>query len=39
LNNLIATTHKTHLAIHYGDESLLITSPIIRTPNDTCPWR
>ena len=37
---LIATTHDTHNAIHYGDESLLVPSePIVRTPNDTCPWR
>lgn len=36
---LIATSHNTHNAIHYGDESLLIGQPIIRTPNDTCPWR
>ena len=37
--NLISTTHNTHNAIHYGDESLLITAPIERTKNDTCPWR
>lgn len=37
--NLICTTHNTHLAIHYGDESLLITAPIERKPNDMCPWR
>ena len=36
---LICTTHNTHNAIHYGDENLLITSPIERTKNDTCPWR
>lgn len=36
---LIATCHKTHNAIHYGDESLLPTAPIVRVPNDTCPWR
>lgn len=35
---LISTTHNTHNAIHYGDESLLITAPIERKPNDTCPW-
>lgn len=37
--NVISTSHNTHNAIHYGDESLLITEPIIRTKNDTCPWR
>ena len=36
---LIATTHNTHNAIHYGDENLLIKAPIERTKNDTCPWR
>lgn len=36
---LICTTHATHNAIHYGDESLLVTAPIVRTKNDTCPWR
>lgn len=36
---LICTTHKTHNAIHYGDESQLITAPVERTKNDTCPWK
>lgn len=36
---LITTIHRTHNAIHYGDESLLIRDPIERTKNDTCPWR
>lgn len=36
---LICTIKNTHDAIHYGDESLLITTPIERTRNDTCPWR
>lgn len=36
---LISTIHGTHLAIHYGDESLLMEEPIERKPNDTCPWR
>lgn len=36
---LICTTHNTHNAIHYGDESLLITTPIERSKNDTCPWK
>lgn len=35
---LISTVHRTHNAIHYGDESLLFTMPIERTRNDTCPW-
>lgn len=36
---LIATTHDTHLAIHYGDEHLLLQEPVERRPNDTCPWK
>lgn len=36
---LVSTTLQTHNAIHYGDESLLVTAPIERTPNDTCPWK
>lgn len=37
--NLITTVHNTHNAIHYGDSSLLILDPIVRTKNDTCPWK
>lgn len=36
---LITTTHDTHNAIHYGDETLLMTAPVERIRNDTCPWR
>ena len=36
---LITTMHSTHNAIHYGDESLLVSAPIERTKNDTCPWK
>ena len=36
---LICTTHNTHNAIHYGDENLIIKTPIVRTKNDTCPWK
>lgn len=36
---LITTIHDTHNAIHYGDERLLVTEPIVRTRNDTCPWK
>lgn len=38
-NNVITTTLDTHNAIHYGDERLLVMDPIVRTKNDTCPWR
>lgn len=36
---LITTVKNTHDAIHYGDRSLLVTAPIERRKNDTCPWR
>ena len=36
---LITTVKNTHDAIHYGDENLLITDPICRVKNDTCPWK
>ena len=36
---LICTSKNTHDAIHYSDSSILITAPIERTLNDTCPWR
>ena len=36
---LIPTIHDTHLAIHYGDEHLLLQEPVERRPNDTCPWK
>lgn len=38
-DNLICTADLTHKAIHYSDESILITDPIVRTKNDTCPWK
>lgn len=37
--NVISVTLNTHNAIHYGDEGLLIIEPLVRTPNDTCPWK
>lgn len=36
---LICVTHNTHNAIHYGDDKQIITGPIVRTKNDTCPWK
>lgn len=37
--NLICVTDRTHKAIHYGNKELLDKGPIIRTKNDTCPWK
>ena len=40
LENLISVSHKTHQAIHYGDENLLpITFLVERRPNDQAPWK
>ncbi len=36
---LICTSHRTHLAIHYGDESLLPKPMVVRRPDDMIPWR
>ena len=36
---LICTSHRTHNAIHYGNESLLLTLPKERSMYDTCPWK
>ena len=36
---LISTVKNTHDAIHFSDERILITDPIERRPNDTCPWK
>lgn len=37
---LISVSLETHNAIHYGDEKQIQRSNVvIRTPNDTCPWK
>ena len=37
---LITVSLGTHNAIHYGDQGWIdFVNPVIRTPNDTCPWR
>lgn len=38
-DNVISVSHRTHQAIHYGDESLLMLEPVKRHRNDTCPWK
>lgn len=35
---LITTSHRTHNAIHYGDERLLRKAPVARQPGDTKLW-
>lgn len=36
---LICVSHATHMAIHYGDVSLLPRPLVKRQPGDTIPWR
>ena len=36
---LVCCTDMTHKAIHYGDFNSIMRDPIVRTPNDTSPWR
>ena len=36
---LICVSQATHNAIHYGNANNLQRDPIIRKPNDTCPWK
>lgn len=37
---LVCCSNRTHKAIHYGDETLLLDDVMVeRRPNDTCPWR
>ncbi len=38
LENLICTTLRTHNAIHFGDEALLLKEFVPRTPGDTKLW-
>lgn len=35
---LISVSHRTHNAIHYGDEKLLVKPPVARRPGDTKLW-
>lgn len=37
--NVVCVSDTTHKAIHYGDVKLLPQPIIIRTRNDTCPWK
>ena len=37
---LICVSHRTHNAIHYGDEEQVKSQTIVeRKPGDTCPWK
>lgn len=36
---LISCSRKMHEAITLGDSSLIPQKPVVRTPNDMCPWK
>lgn len=36
---LVCVSHNTHNAVHYGGEDILVTAPVERRKNDTCPWK
>jgi hypothetical protein len=36
---LVCTSDRTHKAIHYGSNELLLRDPVKRSPFDTCPWK
>lgn len=37
---VISCRKRTHDAIHFGDETAIMAyEPIVRFPNDTCPWK
>lgn len=37
--NAISVSAETHRAIHYCDDDLLSLGPVVRQPNDMCPWK
>lgn len=39
MDNVVCVSCQTHQAIHYGDQTLLLTDPVERKPNDTIPWK
>lgn len=38
-NNLICTSLLTHNAVHFSNSDILVKDPIVRSKNDTCPWK
>jgi hypothetical protein len=39
-NNLVCVSENTHQMLHYGNaEGLEQWEPVVRKPNDTCPWK
>lgn len=39
LENLISVSFDTHQLIHYGVQNPNDRTPVVRTKNDTCPWK
>lgn len=39
LENVVCTKLATHNGIHYGSEMSIIPDFVVRTKNDTCPWK
>ena len=37
--NAVFVSRETHRFLHYGSNQPPIKEPVIRKPNDTCPWR
>lgn len=37
--NLVCVSFNTHQAIHYSNSTILVHDPIVRTKNDTIPWK
>lgn len=37
--NAVCVSSSTHRAIHYGDFNIILSGPVIRQKNDTCPWK
>ena len=36
---LICCSYDVHQAIHYGNKDRIPRDPVVRRPNDTCPWK
>ena len=39
MENVISVSSATHKAIHYGDSNSIPKGPVVRKPNDMCPWK
>lgn len=37
--NLVCVSYDTHNIIHFGNIENLSLDPVVRKPNDTCPWK